>query len=372
VTRALVVIVMLLVSGLAVARGATQREATPEPARSDATATGALREQKNCSPPFGVDRWPDACWRPYGRRSPFNQRLPAKPVLSPHSARVVRRLTEQGGPSDLALGVADSGSDWEHPTYYARRSDPLFELHCYERNWGRCAIEGDRVRIPDPARRAGGGDGHLAVIDQANGWEYDLYQVRSKPKGGGVLEMRWGGRTRAWGRSSTGLGSDATAAHFGLLAGVIRPQELAAGRIRHALFIRANCDSGRAVYPARGLGARCDDPAGAPAEGARFQLALSTAEIDALGVRPWKRTILRAMARYGFFVGDTGGSPWDVALESGSTFTSFGRPDPWVALARTARADRSSAGHWTLDLAAGIDWSRHLRLIDPCVSRRAC
>ena len=67
-----------------------------------------------------------------------------------------------------------------------------------------------------------------------------------------------------------------------------------------------------------------------PRHGARYE------EIRALDVPSWKRTILRAMARYGIFAGDTGGSPWDLEFESSSTYTSFGRPDPLVAIARDA------------------------------------
>ena len=60
--------------------------------------------------------------------------------------------------------------------------------------------------------------------------------------------------------------------------------------------------------------------------GARLQLAMSSAEIDALSVPRWKKTILRAMARYGLFLGDTGGDAWGIELQS---------PD---------RASRASAG----------------------------
>jgi hypothetical protein len=63
---------------------------------------------------------------------------------------------------------------------------------------------------------------------------------------------------------------------------------------------------------------------------------MADAEILALGAPRWKRTILYAMARYGMFVGDTGGSPWDLEFESGSTYTSFRREDPLVDTARRA------------------------------------
>ena len=102
--------------------------------------------------------------------------------------------------------------------------------------------------------------------------------MRSKPAGGGTLEFRWGGRTRLDG---DGLGTNATAAHFALSAGIIRPEEMAAGRIDHALFMVVKCTAGK-VYPAGGGGAQCADLTDAPAGGMRFQLGYSSAEIEAL------------------------------------------------------------------------------------------
>lgn len=346
----------------------TQRAATTAASRTgDLPGVGRLR----CAPPFHAGAWPGACWRPYGARSPFNQRLPADPRVASDSAEMVRRLTEQGGPSVLRLGTAGTPSDYDHPVYFAGRRDPVYRLRCTRKGWGRCEVEGRAVRIPARAQAAGGSDHHLAVVDPAGAWEYDLWEVQSKPPRGGVLKAKWGGRTRA-GRIGTGLRSDATAAQFGLLAGIVRAPELATTQIDHALFVRASCDGGRYVFPAAGLGKPCSDRAGAPPEGARFQLAMSDSEIDSLRVPDWKRGILRAMARYGFFVGDTGGSPWDVVLESGATYTSFGRPDPFASLAASLGAAQGDNGFSTLDLASGVDWAHRLRVIDPCVSARTC
>ncbi len=136
----------------------------------------------------------------------------------------MRRLTGWGDPAELRAGISDTASDWQHPTYYSSPSDPEFQIHCTE-DWGTCEVEGMHVRIPAAARAAGGHDAHMTVVDQASGWEYDLWQVTSKPRGGGRLLTSWGGRTRIDG---DGLGSDATAAHFGLLAGSIRAEEMAA------------------------------------------------------------------------------------------------------------------------------------------------
>jgi hypothetical protein len=344
---------------------------TPEPTPAPAPSPGT--SDVSCGyGTFAAGHWPDGCWRPYGAASPFNQPLPDSPRLAPDSAQVVSRLLSFGPIDHLVAGDADTADDYWHPTYYSRAGDPVFTLHCYESSWGRCDIEGMQIRVPDAARPAAGGDGHMTVLDQAGGWEYDLYKVRSKPAGGGVLEFRWGGRTRIDG---DGLGSGATAANFGNLAGIIRAPELAAGHIDHALFMVAKCDAGRWVYPASKGGRSCAvlglPTADAPPMGVRLQLAMTPAQIDALPVPAWKKTILRAMATYGVIMGDTGGGAWGIQAESGTTYTSFGTPDPLVGFA-AANGWAADAGDYVGDLRSGVDWARYLRVIDSCVSQRTC
>src|SRR5205085_2260080 len=70
--------------------------------------------------------------------------------------------------------------------------------------------------------------------------------------------------------------------------------------------------------------------AGGAKEGQRRVLAPLDGQIASFGLPGRKGAILTALAHYGAFVGDTGASPWSVAIESGSTYTSFGVPDPWV------------------------------------------
>jgi hypothetical protein len=316
---------------------------------------------------FRVGLWPPPCWRPYGESSPFNQALPANPRIYATSAAVVARTLGFGTVRDLRAGIADTSSDYEHPSYYSQPTDPLYTVKCTDYNT-RCPISGMQIRIPSAARAAGGSDGHMAVIDQAGGWEYDFWQVQSKPPSGGVIAASWGGRTRLDG---DGLGSGATAAHFGLQAGIIRAQEMESGQIKHALFMTVNCTSGSPVYPAQANASVCANPIGAPSTGARFQLNYSDAEINALPVPLWKKTILRALAHYGAFVGDTGGTGFGFQFESGSTYTSFGYSDAMVSFAQTQPGVTSSGGIYDFDLASGVDWTR-LRMIDPCVSQHTC
>ena len=327
---------------------------------------------------FDVGNWPGACWRPYSPASPFNRVIPPNPRLAPNSARIVSRLASWGRPENrLKVPASRHARDYYHPWYLSRPGDPRFRVHCTA-GWGRCAVEGRRVRIPDAARPANGPDAHMAVVDQSSGWEYDFYGVRSKPRGGGRLTVRWGGRTRVTGPHAMGLGGDATASGFGLLAGVVRGPEAAALEIPHALFMNVECTGGRAVWPAHGTGRLCRQigVAGshAPRLGTHFQLAMSDAQIDALHAPPLQAAILRAMAHYGMFVGDTGTSPWGLTFESDATYTSFGRRPALRAAFRRSGAHHyrdSLYNMWVLDTVP-VDWAHRLRVIAPCVAHGRC
>lgn len=319
--------------------------------------------------------WAPSCWRPYSDTSPWNQPVSAGAPSTANSTAVVQRLTSWGPAQNLLASNSESGSDYYHPIYFATATDPVYKLEP-TKNWGPSPIAGQSIPIPAAARPADGGDAHMAVITP-DGWEYDFWDVESKPENGGVLRFGWGGKTRIDG---DGLGSNATAAHFGLAAGVIRAPELEAGHIDHALFMAVKCtdSSAATVYPAAaGTSDACTEYAGipntnAPAMGSRFVLQMSDAEISALAVPSWKKTILTAMAHYGMFVGDAfGGESWGLEFESGATYTSFGAEDKLAAFARREGVP-TWRGQYVFDLNSGIDWQGKLRVVAPCYTERTC
>lgn len=314
---------------------------------------------------FRPGRWPTACWRPYGPSSPFNRRVPSHPRVLADSQAMISAIFSTGTWSDLLAGVADTSRDYSHPLYFSRPTDPIFTIHCTE-PWGRCAIEGARVRIPAGSRPAGGSDAHLAVIDQRAGWEWDFWKVQGVPRRPGTLAIGWGGRVRILGSGvdDQATKSGATAANQGLAAGQITAAELNARHIDHALTMTVDCTHG-VVYPATGTAATCDDP-DLPPDGQWVYLALTDAQIRALKLPAWKATILTALAHYGAYVTDTGGAHPSLFLLSGSTYTSFGTADPLVAYARGHRGHgirRDGSGTYHFDLASGIDWTADLRAI---------
>lgn len=285
---------------------------------------------------------------------------------------------------DLLVGHPHrSPDDYNHPVYYSDSSDPTYTVRCLR--WvDSCEVDGMRLRIPAAAVPAGGSDAHMAVVDPASRWEYDFWEVETAPLPilGGTIYVGHGGRTR-WGtRQAKGLGSNATAAHFGLSGGVIRAEEWEGavsrnGPIRHALFATVSCTNGRSVYPAaRGTsGTVCDrGRRSAPPLGTRYQLKMTFDQIDALEVPPWKRAILKTLSRYGMIVGDTfGGNTHSFGLlaESDTQYTALGQPGRFAALGREWGAPEYR-GAYAFDIASGVNWRQRLRVVRPCVSSGSC
>lgn len=320
---------------------------------------------------FGGGVLPAAGWRPYSSASPFNTSTEGATV-DPNSQALVKAALSWGLPGNLTAGNAETTNDWGHPTFFAQPSDPVFTLRASSTD---SSINGMKIPIPVDARPAGGGDGHMTVVTP-DGWEYDFWQVHEKNLSTGVLTFSNGGRTRIDG---TGVGGGGTAAEFGNLAGVIRAPELAAGHINHALFIVLKCAAqgtgfgygttatsygSSYVYPAMHGGSSCGSEESAPPLGARFMLAMSDAQIQALAVPAWKKTILTALAHYGGYVGDTGGPGFAFMFESSTTYTALGQPDPLAAFAASNNLP-TWEGEYVFNMANGVEWAKYLRVLTP-------
>ncbi|MCW2968308.1 MAG: hypothetical protein JWM71_2080 [Solirubrobacteraceae bacterium] len=353
--------------------------AVPDPPSSSTSDSPTSDTQLGCALSLSQlslyvqGRRPPGCWRPYSADSPFNRPIGDNPVVAAGSSAIVSRLLGFG--KLINMGAGDAGTDFDSgtPAYFSLPTDPVYTLHCSE-SWGVCPIEGLSVHIPDRAQPEGGSDHHLTVVDALTGWEYDLWDVQSKPSGGGRLVFGWGAKTRIDG---DGLEkSAANAAGYGGMAGGIRAEELLAGKIDHALIIAVHCDSNKFVYPASGLGQACSDVGlsntNAPAMGQRFQFDMPAAQIEALNVPDYEKTILKAFSQYGAYVSDTGG-PWAIDTESGQVYASFSAPDQWVAYAKKIGATYYAPDHrYVLPLQNGVDWAKYLRVLDPCTANATC
>lgn len=289
---------------------------------------------------------------PYSSASPFNQIVPAHPAVLGDSGSLVSFLLGQGSTSPSSIST---GGAYGHPIYYARSGDPVVEVHLTE-PWGANPLSGRRIPVPAQAVPAPGSDGHMGIV-LPNGEEVDLWQAQAPREG--RLNASWGSTTSIAG---SGLGGEATASRIDLFAGVIRAPELIAGVIPHALFAVSLNVGASFVYPA-GRSDGTSTASYAPAEGQRFYLEYSDAEIAALALPSWQKAIVTALAHYGMYIGDSGGSGLGLQFESGVMYTAFGLNDPFAGFAQAQAVPLHNGTYW-FDVASGVDWSR-LRAIAP-------
>lgn len=159
--------------------------------------------------------------------------------------------------------------------------------------------------IPSSPKIEGGSDRHLLVVDRDACRLYELYHAVRGTNG-------WtAGSGAIWNLGSNALRpngwTSADAAGLPILPGLVRYDEVAAGRIAHALRFTAPRTRDRHVYPARHHAGEGDDPA-LPPMGIRVRLKAS---FSLSGFSPQARVILVALKRYGMLLADNGSS-WYV------------------------------------------------------------
>ena len=168
-----------------------------------------------------------------------------------------------------------------------------------------------RYPIPENVRIEGGVDHHALIVDRQACRLYELYDLR-----------RSGTRWRAYAGATWSLRSNrlrprgkgsADAAGLPILPGLARYDEVARGRIDHALRFTVTRTRGAYVHPARHAGPHPNDRS-LPPMGLRLRLR---ADYPVGGFPRQARVVLVALKRYGMIVADNG-SNWVVT----------GAPDP--------------------------------------------
>ena len=149
-----------------------------------------------------------------------------------------------------------------------------------------------------------GSDRHALMVERGTCRLYELFAAEwndgGPTAGSGAIWDLDGNRLRpvTW--------TSADAAGLPIFPGLIRWDEVAAGRIPHALRFTVSCTTDAYVWPARHEAGVADPEC--PPMGARFRLR---SDLDLSGFGTKARVVLRAMQRYGMFVADNG-SDWYV------------------------------------------------------------
>lgn len=274
---------------------------------------------------------PAASARPFAATSVWNTLTPSTAPIASDSQALVAELGRQ---------VGDHGSwinTWQYsvPLYKVAAEQPKVHV-TLDVAMPELQADFDAVPIPAGAKAAAGTDQHMTVWQPATDTLWDFWKMAQAADG---WHARWGGKLTgvSWSKDYWTNGFGATATGLPLLGGLIRPDELKAGRIDHALAIGLpEAKAGVWSWPAQrtdGLSTAAD----AIPEGTRFRLDPSL-DVAALNLPPVTRMIARAAQRYGIIVRDVSGSVSfyaedPVAMASNPYPALFGGKDPAQLLA---------------------------------------
>jgi hypothetical protein len=235
--------------------------------------------------------------------SPWNQRVDKLPV-APNSDRIVAAIgADDHVHADFGSGLWDGGPIGIPITVVGTsqaRSRVAFEY----------ASESDKGPYPIPNNvaieggRTADGDRHALIVDRDSCRLYELFALYPTAGGGwragsgAIFDLR-SNRLRPAGWTS------ADAAGLAILPGLARYEDVARGRIDHALRFTVQ-DTRRAyVWPARHFASDKTDPS-LPPMGMRFRLKRS---YPIAGFPRQARIVLQALKEYGMIVSDNG-SNW--------------------------------------------------------------
>jgi hypothetical protein len=171
------------------------------------------------------------------------------------------------------------------------------------------ADESDSGPYPIPAnvKIEGGSDAHAILVDADACKLYELYALSRTSTGG------WhAGSGAIWSLTSNQLRpagwTSADAAGLPILPGLARYDEVAAGRIDHALRFTVQRTRRAHVWPARHFASSLTSTS-LPAMGTRVRLKAS---FNSSGFPPQARVVLQALKKYGMIVADNG-SNWFIS-----------------------------------------------------------
>lgn len=248
-----------------------------------------------------------ACPRPYSASSPWNRPIGSHQRYDPQSRAHVAALDRT---------LTSDPTQYTYPVYTVGAGTPRMRVRVAG-TWSNVVADGREVQpardvtvempVPRAAMPAAGSDAQIVIVNRATGDEWGAWQFARDGEGWRAenayhYNVRWSGvPPEPFGSRGAGLP---------YLAGLVRPCEIARGRIDHALAFAYDGPTADHVYPATKSDGRRTGPGALP-EGTRLQLdpGLGTRRIRSWGCRGACLVVARALQRYGMYVVDNSGRP---------------------------------------------------------------
>ncbi len=240
--------------------------------------------------------------RIFSESSPFNIKIPENVAIDSFSESYVNAITD----SFTDMLVVALGN-WSVPIFFADSSTTSYDVNITDPNWGFIM---DGVPIPDNAAPDPEEDGHMCIIDNSSGIEYDFWQAE---KQGNTWSASWGNNISIYSTGTYPWGAGARASGFALTAGLILPKEFEQGIIDHALVFSLDpslVKQGGPILPATDSDGYSSDPFALP-EGARLQLDPSI-NLDYRNLTSSEKIIAKVLQEYGMILGDIGGGSPEI------------------------------------------------------------
>jgi len=242
--------------------------------------------------------------RPFGPNAPWNKPVDGLP-RHPQSDALAARLWKYspGKPGNFRL----SFSGYTYPVYDASTATGTIQVQA-----GMGKLNGTEIPWNPKWQAATGSDGQVIILDPNSGREWDLWQVdvngsKLRISNGNLVPGSYLTKEDGF-KPSRGCG-------ISYLAMLVRPEEIAQGKIEHALSMPSRNTAKTFVAPATKSDGRVTQN-GMPM-GTRFALNITDAEIDAWvkslpselsdQTRQAARIIAVALRDYGWFITDTSG-----------------------------------------------------------------
>ncbi len=315
---------------------------------------------------------------PYDPTFAFRQPIGADPAIDPRSDAIAARIAE-----NRHSGKTFLASRGEVPPVYTAASDsPFYSV----------VVGGERIRfrVPPDARAGSGADHPLVILDPTHpdfgrdtelrlyGAEVDHEARELRARGAGLFHYNNDGArlnpdgTRSLAVPFQGSG---TGSGLSILAGLIRPEEVRAGRIDHALrFTYSSPDFTSGVRPPatktdQPNDTQTRDPASAIDMGTRLQLDPAVdCETRTVPGAPAAgretqllRMICRALQEYGMIAVDgTSEDGLILMMENSETagWPDIVGPERYDSYSWIVRDEESGSDGLSRDDDSGIPWDR--------------
>ncbi len=254
-------------------------------------------------------------WRPFSDESPWNQKISPDAKTDPHSEQLIDSLAA----APFYINI----DDWSIPVYYVN-SDSTPKVNVINSRpgiYGRGFAEPNQIPVlpnfiasPPVGENS---DNHMCIVDTAKMIEWDMWAARKNLDGnwttglGAVTDLKSTGVEKPWYEQENELDAHRSrAGGFPLIAGLIRPEEIKAGKIEHALVFAYQRGLSEFFIPpastAQATFMEMNNRFGIPM-GGRIQLDPNL-DLDTLKLTPACKIIARALQEYGAFNGDYAGA----------------------------------------------------------------